>query len=345
LILPFACGEYSQLGLRINVKAIGYGALFWLGLVVPVSAGYDEGRSAYAHSDYVTAFHEWLAVGLNGHQEAQYSLGVLYSAGLGVPQDHGLAAKWFQMAAERGLPAAQMRLGELYQEGKGVPKDSQEAYLWFTLASAKFGPGEQREEAISRQESVSASLTRAQITQVLDRALVWKPLNQGIKEPQASNLIAVPEQEIVETVDGVESHDQDPEATAPVARIFEPTDTDAEGMTLEPTAGTDSTGSLDLEAVATAKIPERESFAVHLASLRTQDRAEAEWHRLQSEFPKLLHQRDLVIRFVELEDLGAFYRVLTGPFHDQRKAQDLCAEFASRQQYCLVTQLADDRTD
>ena len=157
-----------------------------MGFVVPVSAGYDEGRSAYARSDYVTAYHEWLAVGLNGQEEAQYSLGILYSAGLGIPQDHGQAAKWFLMAAERDLPAAQMKLGELYQEGKGVPKDSQEAYFWFTLATAKFDPGEQREQAISRQEEVSSSLTRAQITQILDRALHWKPLDQGINDRSSS---------------------------------------------------------------------------------------------------------------------------------------------------------------
>ena len=327
------------------MKAIGYSALFWIGLVVPVSAGYDEGRSAYARNDYVTAFHEWLAVGLNGHEEAQYSLGVLYSAGLGVPQDDEQAAKWFLMAAERGLPVAQMKLGERYQEGKGVPKDSQEAYFWFTLATAKFDPGEQREQAVSRQERVSTSLTRAQITQVLDRALDWKPLDQGINEPQVSNLNAIPEKKIADTVDEVEPHDQDPEVAAPVARIFEPTDTDSEGMTLEPAAGTESTGSLDLETAATAEMPEREFFALHLASLRSQDRAKAEWHRLQSEFPEFLRHRDPVIRFVDLGELGTFYRVLTGPFHDRRKAQNLCAEFESRQQYCLVVRLADDRTD
>ncbi len=81
------------------------------------------------------------------------------------------------------------------------------------------------------------------------------------------------------------------------------------------------------------------SFAVHLASLRTQDRAKAEWHRLQREFPDLLRQRDLVIRFADLEGRGTFYRVLTGPFNDRRKAQDLCAEFKSRRQYCLAVRL------
>ena len=83
------------------------------------------------------------------------------------------------------------------------------------------------------------------------------------------------------------------------------------------------------------------SFAVHLASLRTQDRAKAEWHRLQREFPDLLRQRDMIIRFADLEERGTFYRVLTGPFNDRRKAQDLCAVFKSRQQYCLAVRLAD----
>ncbi len=337
--------EYSLSGLRNNVKAIAYGALFWIGLVAQVSAGYDEGRGAYARDDYVTAFHEWLDIGLNGHQEAQYSVGVLYSAGLGVPQDHGQAAKWFQMAAEQGLAAAQMRLGEQYQAGKGVPQDSQEAYFWFALAAASFGLGEQRDQARSRQEDVSADLTRAQITQALDRALDWKPQAGDINESQAETLIAELEQKNTETADEVEPGDQDPEVAAPVARNFEPPETGSETMSLEPAAGPGTTESPSLEIAATATMPERESFAVHLASLRTQDRAKAEWDRLQSEFPELLHQRDLVIRMVDLEGRGIFYRVLTGPFDDRRKAQDLCAKFEPRQQYCLVMRLADDRTD
>jgi cell division septation protein DedD len=249
------------------------------------------------------------------------------------------------MAAEQGLPAAQMRLGEQYQAGKGVPQDSQEAYFWFALATASFGVGEQRDQASSRQEDVSADLTRAQITQALDRALDWKPQAGGINESQAGNLIAELEQKITETVDEVEPHDQDLDLAAVVAQESEPTDTDSEEMILEPAAGTETIGSPILETAATSEIPERESFAVHLASLRTQDRAKAEWHRLQSEFPEFLRQRDLVIRFVDLEGRGIFYRVLTGPFHDRRKAQDFCAEMESHQQYCLVMRLADDRTD
>ncbi len=68
----------------------------------------------------------------------------------------------------------------------------------------------------------------------------WKPQAPGIYESQAENLIAELEQKIADTVDEVEPHEPDPEVAVPVARNFEPTDTDSEEMTLEPAAGTES---------------------------------------------------------------------------------------------------------
>ncbi len=83
------------------------------------------------------------------------------------------------------------------------------------------------------------------------------------------------------------------------------------------------------------------SVAIQLASVRTKDGAEIEWKRLQRQFPDLLARRDLVIQIVELEARGTFFRVLTGPFEDRTDAQDLCAEFKSREQNCLAARLAD----
>jgi len=81
------------------------------------------------------------------------------------------------------------------------------------------------------------------------------------------------------------------------------------------------------------------SFAIHLASVRTEDGAEVEWKRLQKQFPELLTRRDLIIRTVDLEARGTFFRVLTGPFEDRTNAQNLCGEFKSREQDCLAVHL------
>ena len=41
-----------------------------------------------------------------GYVEAQRSLGAMYAAGRGVPQDHAEAINWWRKAAEQGFPEA-----------------------------------------------------------------------------------------------------------------------------------------------------------------------------------------------------------------------------------------------
>src|SRR5215470_13655115 len=52
-----------------------------------------------------------------GDRKAQYELGRIYVAGLGVSQDYRLAAKWYGRAADGGLAAAQFIMGFLYEHG------------------------------------------------------------------------------------------------------------------------------------------------------------------------------------------------------------------------------------
>jgi TPR repeat protein len=55
--------------------------------------------------------------------------------GQGVPQDSAKALGWYSKAAEQGHANAQYDLGLMYSEGNGVPQDNVEAYKWFTLAA------------------------------------------------------------------------------------------------------------------------------------------------------------------------------------------------------------------
>ena len=68
---------------------------------------------------------------------AQYSLGLAYEKGQGVPQDYQEAVKWYRIAAARQDEWAQTRLGSIYAEGKSVPQDFQEAVKWYRLAAAQ----------------------------------------------------------------------------------------------------------------------------------------------------------------------------------------------------------------
>ncbi len=44
---------------------------------------------------------------------------------------------WYRKAAEQGHADAQFTLGLMYADGRGVPKDEQMAHFWALLASAQ----------------------------------------------------------------------------------------------------------------------------------------------------------------------------------------------------------------
>ena len=70
-----------------------------------------------------------------GNASAQYSLGVMYNTGEGVPQDYQEAVSWYHKAAEQGHASAQYNLGVRYVNGEGVPQDYQEAVSWWRKAA------------------------------------------------------------------------------------------------------------------------------------------------------------------------------------------------------------------
>ena len=75
-----------------------------------------------------------------GDANARFNLGVLYSQGNGVLQNHARAAEWYRRAAETGHYPSQARLGHMYVVGEGVKKDRVQAFLWLSLA-ARHGIG------------------------------------------------------------------------------------------------------------------------------------------------------------------------------------------------------------
>jgi uncharacterized protein len=65
---------------------------------------------------------------------AQYNLARLYLEGTGVGKDARLAARWFNLAAEKGHHASQALLGHLLINGQGVPRQKAKGLMWLTLA-------------------------------------------------------------------------------------------------------------------------------------------------------------------------------------------------------------------
>lgn len=94
--------------------------------------------SGVAAQDYVTlkVLEDYRRKAGTGDIEKQVSLGVWLYHGLNnVPANEREAAKWFQMAADRGNAEAQSYLGKMYAEGRGVPKNYRLAAKWSKLAA------------------------------------------------------------------------------------------------------------------------------------------------------------------------------------------------------------------
>ena len=80
-------------------------------------------------------FEETLKAAEQGDAKAQFSLGIMYDFGRGVPKNEAEAVKWYRLAAEQGHAEAQHSLGYMYDYGAGVPEDKDEAIKWFRRAA------------------------------------------------------------------------------------------------------------------------------------------------------------------------------------------------------------------
>ena len=88
---------------------------------VSKSADFQKGLAAAQSGDFATALREWKPLAKQGNADAQYTLGVMYFYGEGVPQDYKETEKWYRLAAAQGYATAQHYLGVMYKNGFGVP--------------------------------------------------------------------------------------------------------------------------------------------------------------------------------------------------------------------------------
>lgn len=121
-----------------------------------------EANHVYDAGDYENAAKLYSTLAKDGNAEAQYTLGMMYRAGRGVPHDYNEARKWYLLAAEQGHPVAQFYLGWIYAGGKGVPKDYIQAHMWINLAIAN-ASGEAKKEFIVDRDAIAKRMTADQI--------------------------------------------------------------------------------------------------------------------------------------------------------------------------------------
>lgn len=136
--------------------------LAWLLNGQPVLADdLARGVAEYRRGNYALAHDILHPLAADGNPYAQFSLGAMHDDGRGVPQDYGLALKWYRKAAEQGLADAQYLAGMHYATGRGMKVNIQRAYVWLNLAAAGGHPDgerarDQEESEMSRAEAVEA---------------------------------------------------------------------------------------------------------------------------------------------------------------------------------------------
>ena len=85
--------------------------------------------------DYTEAMEWWRKAAKQGHEKAQFALGLMYQTGKGVKVDDTESVKWYRKAAEQGNEDAQVSLGLMY--GSGHVVSDGEAVKWLLEAAGQ----------------------------------------------------------------------------------------------------------------------------------------------------------------------------------------------------------------
>ncbi len=78
---------------------------------------------------------------VKGDRQALFEIGARFTDGRGVAADRTEAAKWYKLAADRGLAPAQYRLGNMYEKANGVERNLSEAKRYYQMAADQGNAG------------------------------------------------------------------------------------------------------------------------------------------------------------------------------------------------------------
>lgn len=81
----------------------------------------SAGAGFFKRGKYARALRMWQPLADQGLPEAQYNIGLMHSAGLGVTKDEAEAKRWFRLAAAQGFAPARVYLSSASPRGGGVP--------------------------------------------------------------------------------------------------------------------------------------------------------------------------------------------------------------------------------
>src|SRR6266702_5427489 len=141
--------------------------------------------SAGAHADSASdrdMANRYLQAAGSGDDDAQFYLGALYSAGVGVPRSDEEAFRWFARAADQGHSHAMLILGGLYAIGRGVQKDNVKAYQFAYIVGSGTKVEEFRNGSRQLMGVLEGKMTPDEVSRARTEASRWRP----VASPQAA---------------------------------------------------------------------------------------------------------------------------------------------------------------
>lgn len=102
-----------------------------------------NGLRAFSREHYQLAARLLQPLADKGVSEAQFYMGMMSDAGLGMQKDVEQAYLWYRAAARGGHPGAQHNLAVAYAHGEGVKTDPVKAIYWWKRAAIQGNPDAQ----------------------------------------------------------------------------------------------------------------------------------------------------------------------------------------------------------
>jgi hypothetical protein len=123
----------------------------------------------------------------SGDDEAQFYLGSLYAAGVGVPRSDEEAFRWLGRAASQGHSHAMLILAGLYATGRGVEKNNIEAYKWAYIVGGASRVEEFRNGSRQLMSVLEGRMSPEEINRAKTAASQWRAAPVTRPAPTASS--------------------------------------------------------------------------------------------------------------------------------------------------------------
>jgi hypothetical protein len=148
---------------RAALAIICYAFLFTSPHAARADAAFDQDMAS-----------RYLRAAQSGDDEAQFYLGSLYAAGVGVPRSDQEAFRWLSRAADQGHSHAMLLVAGLYTIGRGTGKNNVEAYKWAYIVNGASRVDEFRDGSSQLMGVLEKRMSPDEINRAKNDAGKWR---------------------------------------------------------------------------------------------------------------------------------------------------------------------------